>query len=445
VLKRIADIKKTFEQKKKSLQELEEKIKEMRRLEQTLARTKTELESKEKRRAQIDEELKENDKKLDAFNKTLENYKDLKQPKEPRDRESLEKEIRLLLSKKSLTANEIEKLQKIYDKGVCDFCGQDVHDPKSFKARIDEKQEELKKNEKKIKILEAEIEKIKKDHEEYKKNIVLWERKTNTEENIKSLTEARDKLEKERALLKKGVADIEEELGGLDQKIKRYETVEKDYNEKRKELDEIKEQELGAEKEKARMEQRKKDLSEVIAGLKKKIKEKRALKAKIAELDKIIAWLDSFFGPLMITMEKYIMVSIQQSFNSFFQEWFSIMIDDMNVRVDERFTPVIEQNGYETEYQNLSGGEKTAVALAYRLALNKVINSMIERIKTKDLLILDEPTDGFSTDQLDKMRDVLAKLDLRQIVIVSHEPKIDTFVDNVIRFYKEQHVSRVEK
>jgi len=445
VLKRIADIKKTFEQKKKSLQELEEKIKEMRRLEQTLARTKTELESKEKRRAQIDEELKENDKKLDAFNKTLENYKDLKQPKEPRDRESLEKEIRLLLSKKSLTANEIEKLQKIYDKGVCDFCGQDVHDPKSFKARIDEKQEELKKNEKQIKILEAEIEKIKKDHEEYKKNIVLWERKTNTEENIKSLTEARDKLEKERALLKKGVADIEEELGGLDQKIKRYETVEKDYNEKRKELDEIKEQELGAEKEKARMEQRKKDLSEVIAGLKKKIKEKRALKAKIAELDKIIAWLDSFFGPLMITMEKYIMVSIQQSFNSFFQEWFSIMIDDMNVRVDERFTPVIEQNGYETEYQNLSGGEKTAVALAYRLALNKVINSMIERIKTKDLLILDEPTDGFSTDQLDKMRDVLAKLDLRQIVIVSHEPKIDTFVDNVIRFYKEQHVSRVEK
>ncbi|MBI4174550.1 MAG: hypothetical protein HY517_02805, partial [Candidatus Aenigmarchaeota archaeon] len=64
-------------------------------------------------------------------------------------------------------------------------------------------------------------------------------------------------------------------------------------------------------------------------------------------------------------------------------------------------------------------------------------------IKTKDLLILDEPTDGFSSEQLDRIRDVIAELALKQIILVSHEPKIDTFVDNVIRVYKEDHVSRV--
>ncbi|MCD6558089.1 MAG: AAA family ATPase [Candidatus Aenigmarchaeota archaeon] len=441
----ILEIEKVLDEKKKTLTEFEDKIKELRKLEQSLAKTKTGLELKERRAKQIENDLKDNEKKMSALRKTLENYKDLKKPEEPQDTEKLEKELRALLSKKSLIANEIEKLQKIYDKGVCEFCGQDVHDPKSFRARIEERQKELEENQKKIKNLEMELKAIKGEREEYKKKIVLWERKNNIEQNIKDLEKSHDKMEEEFATMKKEIEEMKKELSALEKKIKQYENVEKDYEKRKEEFDEIKEKQIAVEKDKARLEQRKKDLDEVIKNLEKEIKEKRAMKKKIAQLDKIITWLDSFFGPLMSTIEKYVMASIQQSFNSFFQEWFSIIIDDMSVRVDESFTPIIEQNGYETEYQNLSGGEKTAVALAYRLALNKVINSMIERIKTKDLLILDEPTDGFSTDQLDKMRDVLNKLDLRQIIIVSHEPKIDTFVDNVIRFYKEQHVSRVEK
>ena len=92
---------------------------------------------------------------------------------------------------------------------------------------------------------------------------------------------------------------------------------------------------------------------------------------------------------------------------------------------------------------NLSGGEKTACSLAYRLALNKVINDLISRIKTKDLIILDEPTDGFSAEQLDRVRDVLKQLNMKQIIIVSHEGKIESFVDNVIRIQKQEHISVV--
>ena len=45
-------------------------------------------------------------------------------------------------------------------------------------------------------------------------------------------------------------------------------------------------------------------------------------------------------------------------------------------------------------------------------------------IKTRDLLILDEPTDGFLEQQLDRMRDLLDELDAKQIILVSHEDKI---------------------
>ena len=111
--------------------------------------------------------------------------------------------------------------------------------------------------------------------------------------------------------------------------------------------------------------------------------------------------------------------------------------------MDEEFTPIIEQNGYETSFENLSGGERTSVALSYRLALNKVINDIVSGIKTKDIIILDEPTDGFSSEQLDKVRDVLEQLNMKQVIIVSHESKIESFVDNVIRVGKQENISSI--
>ena len=168
-------------------------------------------------------------------------------------------------------------------------------------------------------------------------------------------------------------------------------------------------------------------------------------KNKSIKLKKLHHWLEDFFSPLTHTIEKQIMVNIHYVFNQVFQEWFSILIDDdnMNARIDDSFTPVIEQNGYEVLFTNLSGGEKTSAALAYRLALNRVINEVIHTIKTKDLLILDEPTDGFSYEQLDKIRNVLEKLQLQQTIIVSHESKIESFVENVIRVGKNGSISLV--
>ncbi len=116
----------------------------------------------------------------------------------------------------------------------------------------------------------------------------------------------------------------------------------------------------------------------------------------------------------------------------------------MSVRLNEEFTPIIEQNGYELLFENMSGGERTSCALAYRLALNKSINDLITTIKTRDLIILDEPTDGFSSEQLERVRDVITQLNIKQIIIVSHEAKIESFADSVIRITKENHASAIK-
>lgn len=157
----------------------------------------------------------------------------------------------------------------------------------------------------------------------------------------------------------------------------------------------------------------------------------------------LITWFSTMFIELMFVLEKSILQRIYYDFTAAFAQWFNILIDDENIQItlDDTFSPVIEQNGYETEIDNLSGGERTALALAYRLALNKVINDITATLQTKDLLILDEPTDGFSSEQLDKMREVLDQLTIKQILLVSHEPKMEAYVDHVLRITKETQVS----
>ena len=62
-------------------------------------------------------------------------------------------------------------------------------------------------------------------------------------------------------------------------------------------------------------------------------------------------------------------------------------------------------------------------------------------IKTKDLIILDEPTYGFSRDQLKNVRNVFQYLNASQIIVVSHEPEVEGFVDYVIHIEKKNNVS----
>ena len=178
----------------------------------------------------------------------------------------------------------------------------------------------------------------------------------------------------------------------------------------------------------------------------KEIKEKRKYAHIKEKLERMANWIDTYFISLMETMEKEFMESLRIQFESYFSKWLENLLegDEIQVTIDEEFTPILRQEGFDADYDSLSGGERTSVALAYRLALNRIINNLVDEIKTQDLIILDEPTDGFSRKQLDRVRDVLDMLGMNQVIIVSHEPEIESYVDHVLRVTKRDGVSRVE-
>jgi exonuclease SbcC len=171
-------------------------------------------------------------------------------------------------------------------------------------------------------------------------------------------------------------------------------------------------------------------------------KENLLLKRDLYQQHKI--WIDEYFIPTTEEIERHVMASIREEFDELFQRWFNQLIEsgDIAVRVDGNFTPLVEQSGYELDVKSLSGGEKTSVALAYRLALNIMVKKVCEAMHS-NILILDEPTDGFSNEQLDRVRDILDELRCEQVIMVSHERELEGFVDKIYRVKKEAGISSV--
>lgn len=176
------------------------------------------------------------------------------------------------------------------------------------------------------------------------------------------------------------------------------------------------------------------------------IKNKEETKKRLSDTLELYDWLSTNFFSMVSFVEKQVMIKLRLEFSKLFSKWFYMIAGEVfEVQLDESFTPLIRQGETEMDYSFLSGGERTAIALAYRLALNQTINFLISQIKTQDIIILDEPTEGFSDAQIDKIRDVFSELNVGQLIIVSHEQKIEGFVDKVIRLKKEGDSSYSEK
>ena len=177
---------------------------------------------------------------------------------------------------------------------------------------------------------------------------------------------------------------------------------------------------------------------------KKSIDEAKKWKEQHAYVSECREWVERFLIPTARQIEKQVLLSILRDFDETYRRWYSILVEDptKESRIDEGFTPTVSQNGYEQNLEYLSGGEKTSVALAYRLTLNSLMRKEVESMRS-NLLILDEPTDGFSKNQLGKMREVLYELGSEQIILVSHERELESHVDHIFRVSKQDGVSNI--
>jgi exonuclease SbcC len=118
----------------------------------------------------------------------------------------------------------------------------------------------------------------------------------------------------------------------------------------------------------------------------------------------------------------------------------------LNVMIDESYTPYVKsEGGVEREVTNLSGGERTLLAFAYRLGLGQLI--MQSRTgHGLSLLLLDEPTESLGREDgsIDRLAEAISRFRaVEQIIAVTHSEAFAEKAEHVIRLEKESGVSRV--
>jgi len=118
----------------------------------------------------------------------------------------------------------------------------------------------------------------------------------------------------------------------------------------------------------------------------------------------------------------------------------------LNVTIDDTYTPyVLNESGVEREVSNLSGGERTLLAFAYRLGLGQLI--MQSRTgHGLSMLLLDEPTESLGSEDgsIDRLAEAISRFKaIEQIIAVTHSEAFAEKAEHVITLEKEAGISRV--
>jgi len=118
----------------------------------------------------------------------------------------------------------------------------------------------------------------------------------------------------------------------------------------------------------------------------------------------------------------------------------------LNIVIDETYTPYVKSEGsVEREVSNLSGGERTLLAFAYRLGLGQLI--MQSRTgHGLSMLLLDEPTESLGREDgsIDRLAEAISRFKaIEQIIAVTHSEAFAEKAEHVIRVEKEANESKV--
>jgi len=335
--------------------------------------------------------------------------------------------------------NEIEKeyseVLKI-EGGKCPMCKQEINEEHKEKIRHD--------FQKKKQEIDELISELKKNLETKQDNLTKAKKQKDSLEKIKQIKSKLEDLEK-RFLENKRM--IEENI------ILSKEFDKQEYEFLKKEHQEIieKRMELNSEKNSLMktieiLEEQLKNLEKDLDRLNLELKKMFETKEKLVLMKCLLEFFSKAREDIRnigdVARSKFIR-DFRKEFQSRFEEirrW----EQEYSVDIKQDYEPFAYTEGEEVPISNLSGGEKTSVALAYRLALSDIASRLggVSRSKT---LILDEPTTGFDREDIKVLPEVLRNIkNIPQIIIVTHESELKEAADQEFIVEKTQTVSTIQ-
>jgi DNA repair exonuclease SbcCD ATPase subunit len=329
---------------------------------------------------------------------------------------------------------EIEDLVGKYGDGIqCEHCGIKLMEAELTKKKIDqldgykklvkEFKEEISDYEKK----EQSFTQLKKDFDEYERNKLIKEKyEISLESNDLKLGQAKDKLKR-----------YEE----VQDKIKKNNEIDAQLVKAGLRIDELIGEKRGYERIQATNQNQ-------IENLLARIEKNNGIILKIAEefeREKIYKIYVDIYGKNGIS--KMIMKTMMPLINSELQRLLQdSCFFNLEVRINDKnevdFIMIDNGTGIEKPMTAGSGYEKTIGALAIRAVLSKVCS-----LPKPNISVYDETWGKISNDNLEMVGDFFVKLKdyFEKIFVISHNPLISNWSDNVVKINKIDNISKVSQ
>ena len=177
------------------------------------------------------------------------------------------------------------------------------------------------------------------------------------------------------------------------------------------------------ERQKAQADSELKRLAEIRKQMQTEFQEKERLE-KVAEATEFIRETLKKSAPLVARNYIYY-VSLEA--NQMFREISGNA--ERTLKWTEDYGIVLEENGYERPFVNLSGGEQMAAALSVRLALLKQLSDV-------RLAFFDEPTTNMDAERRERLAEQISHITARktfdQLFVISHDDTFEGFADYVV-------------
>jgi len=348
-------------------------------------------------------------------------------------------ELEKVKSQKDSKLSRLREIESLEKRGLCPVCLQPVtqtHTQK-IKSKIKSEIEEL---EVKARKLSMELENLK----NVLKEISLREKKLKS--RIKELDATIDKINSEINALNRRLLELvesEQYARKMEEFQRELDKLKSELRESKKTISRAEEVEREISSTKRRLEELRRSEREIlerIASLKGELKRINEFLSKIdekkRELDRIreikrrytlmLDFTKKYILNIISGVEKYVKATAYNAFREEFTRVFKVLMagyDNIDVEIRDDFTPVfkVKVDGVHSTVETPSGGQLTSIALAYRLALNRVARSMIPQLR-EGLLILDEPTYGFSPERVELLKKVLfSPGGPKQVIVVTHD------------------------
>ena len=338
----------------------------------------------------------------------------------------------LILAQKQVS--DIQELIKKYGDGIqCEHCGIKLMEAALTKKKIDElkdwekKVKDLEKEQTKLEKKEQSFTQLKKDFDEYERNKLIKEKyELSLESNDLKLGQAKDKL--------KRYQEVQD-------KIKKNNEVDAQLVKAGLRIDELINEKRGYERIQS-------SNTTQIKNLEGRIEKNNDIILRIAEefeREKIYKIYVDVFGKNGIS--KIIMKTMMPLINSELQRLLQdSCFFNLEIRINDKnevdFIMIDNGTGVEKPMTAGSGYEKTVGALAIRAVLAKVCS-----LPKPNISVYDETFGKISNDNLDMVGEFFGKLKdyFEKVFVISHNPLISNWADNVIRITKIDNVSKVSQ